>query len=122
LSVVDEVADLLFVFYNGAAPPVAAPAVAGLAASEITVAPNPMLAGRGTTIRLATTAGAAGPVALEIFDVAGRRVRTLGVERDAASVDWDGRNESGGAVPAGVYMIRVSGTDRELTTTVRVLR
>ncbi len=121
LSVVDEVADLLFIFYNEPATGVDPP-VAGVGASEIAVAPNPMIAGTKTTILLAGMPGVDGAVAVEIFDVAGRRVRTLGTEGGTPSVTWDGRNESGSAVSAGVYMIRANAMDRELTTTVRVLR
>lgn len=50
-------------------------------------------------------------VRLDLFDVRGARVRTL-VNRLAGAgrfvVTWDGRNDDGRAVPAGVYMYRLT--------------
>jgi len=46
---------------------------------------------------------------LEIFDMRGRRVRTLLEERLTAGtheVFWDGRDGGGGLLPSGVYLIR----------------
>jgi len=47
---------------------------------------------------------------LEIFDVSGRRVRGLDEGRLAAgehTITWDGRDEGGRAMPAGVYLYRM---------------
>jgi hypothetical protein len=43
---------------------------------------------------------------VHIFDVAGRRVRTVTVLDRVAS--WNGKNDAGRNVPAGVYFVRVS--------------
>ncbi len=53
-----------------------------------------------------------------IWDVAGRRVR----ERAATGNrwDWDGRDESGAVVPAGIYFVRVRTADG--TETLRVVK
>ncbi|MBP7669468.1 MAG: right-handed parallel beta-helix repeat-containing protein [Candidatus Eisenbacteria bacterium] len=63
-----------------------------------------------TTIDFATAQAAA--VNLEVFDLAGRRVRTLAWERVYAAgrhgVRWDGRDEEGGALASGVYICRFS--------------
>jgi hypothetical protein len=68
--------------------------------------PNPF-AGR-TAIRYVLAAG--GEARLEVYDVAGRRVRTLvaGV-RPAGTheVEWDGRDDAGRRVAAGVYRCRL---------------
>ena len=48
---------------------------------------------------------------LELMDVAGRRVRVLRSDTDAAgahAVQWDGHDESGGETPAGVYFARLT--------------
>jgi flagellar hook capping protein FlgD len=49
-------------------------------------------------------------VRIEIHDLAGRRVRTLGADGASAPgptfVRWDGRDESGRRVSAGVYLVR----------------
>lgn len=53
----------------------------------------------------------AGRATLQIFDLQGRLVQAL-VEGDLGSgdhiADWDGRNERGDAVPAGVYFYRLT--------------
>lgn len=54
--------------------------------------------------------GAAGPVHLAVYDVAGRRVCTL-LSGDRAAgelrVSWDGRDDTGSALPSGVYLARI---------------
>jgi len=68
--------------------------------------PNPM--GRATDITYSIAAP--GPVRLAVFDVSGRRVRTL-VDHEqgpgAYSVRWDGRSDRGDAVGRGVYAYRL---------------
>jgi len=54
-------------------------------------------------------------VRLDIYDVAGRRVRTLVSGRQSAGnkqVEWDGRTDAGTAVPSGVYFYRLSANGR----------
>jgi probable HAF family extracellular repeat protein len=59
-----------------------------------------------------------GPVRLELFDVSGRRVRTL-VDGDhgpgTARVAWDGADERGAAAPAGMYFARFAAESRVMT-------
>lgn len=55
--------------------------------------------------------GRAGAVRLDVFDMAGRRVRT--VHQDAAAagpsqLSWDGRDAAGRDVASGVYLFRLS--------------
>jgi predicted outer membrane repeat protein len=54
-----------------------------------------------------------------VVDVRGRRIRSLDVasSRDAGlaqsgAIDWDGRDDKGRSVPAGVYWIEVEGAPR----------
>ncbi len=71
--------------------------------------PNP--ANPSTEIRFEY--GGAEPVSLVIFDVSGRRVRTLMENRrldspgTLASVHWDGRNNRGQAVKSGVFLYQL---------------
>jgi len=54
-----------------------------------------------------------GPVRLEIFDTAGRLVRTLVTGALAAGPHeavWDGRNDRGDRVPSGVYFSRLTAS------------
>lgn len=79
---------------------------------------------RTTTICYELPAG--GPVRLQIYDLAGRRVRTL-VQQSAASpgahrVVWDGRDAQGIPVPAGVYACRLEAGATRVTERVIRLR
>jgi flagellar hook assembly protein FlgD len=68
--------------------------------------PNPF--NPRTTLRFSMAAGA--PVTIEIFDVAGRRVRTLVNDtRGAGAYEevWDGRNDRGYEVGSGLYFARM---------------
>ena len=69
--------------------------------------PNPSSA--RTVIRFVTPL--AGLVQASVYDPAGRSVRSLSNGILAAGVhdlSWDGRDDSGRAVPGGVYLVRVS--------------
>jgi hypothetical protein len=65
--------------------------------------PNPMVA--HGTFRFRLPAGE--PAQLRLFDVAGRRLRTLWSGPAVAgttSVDWNGRDEQGRPLPSGIYL------------------
>ncbi len=81
--------------------------------------PNPFAA--FTTIQYALPKDA--NVELSIYNVAGQKVRTLVNERQAAgyrSVNWDGKNDTGEAVNAGVYFYRLK-TDAGFEATRKLL-
>lgn len=70
------------------------------------------------------TLPSAGPVAITVFDLQGRKVRDLvdGTRpAGSQSVDWDGRDAAGRLAPSGPYYIRLSRPDRVLNRAV-VLR
>jgi len=57
------------------------------------------------------TLAAPGTAALEIYDVSGRLVRTLRAGKlpaGAHTLQWDGRNARGKAMPSGVYIYRLN--------------
>jgi subtilisin-like proprotein convertase family protein len=89
----------------------------GLAAPR----PNPF-AGR-TELRFRLPEG--GSARLEIFDVSGRRVRTL-VDRALPAgphtAAWDGRDASGQPVAAGIYFVRLAAGDRRAMQRVSLVR
>jgi hypothetical protein len=85
-------------------PPVSAPAGAPASSgAALRVLPNP----HGRSVRITLEAPepppASGTAALEILDLAGRRVRRLTGDARAGLV-WDGRDEAGAPLPAGVYV------------------
>jgi flagellar hook capping protein FlgD len=84
-----------------------------------TAAPNPF---QGSTVLRYSTASE-GPVAFEIFNVHGRRIRTL-VQGDQGVgnhvVNWNGTDDAGRAVPSGVYFGRIRSGGSEAT--VRLVR
>jgi len=59
----------------------------------------------------------------EIFDVSGRRVRTLldrKMEPGSHRLRWDGTSETGKSVPSGVYFFKVGS--EEVSRMMRVVR
>jgi hypothetical protein len=84
--------------------------------------PNPFTAASRVAFAVPGTEPAA--VTFTVFDVTGRVVRRI-VERQAFApgrhdLAWDGRDGSGGQVPAGVYLMRLEvGTEER---TLRVVR
>jgi photosystem II stability/assembly factor-like uncharacterized protein len=69
--------------------------------------PNPF--NPNTTVTFSLTR--ASEVSLEVYDIAGKRVRTLVSGRRAQGAhqaEWDGRNENGNPVASGVYFARLA--------------
>jgi flagellar hook assembly protein FlgD len=64
-------------------------------------------------------------VQLDVYDVAGRHVRTL-VRRTVTvgehRVTWNGRDDAGRAVASGVYLVRLRGDDFVQTQRVSLLK
>lgn len=76
--------------------------------------PNPFNPGTMVRMELART----GPVRLDIYDIMGRHVRTLVADQSMApgrhEIYWNGQDDRGRGVAAGVYMarLRADGLDR----------
>lgn len=76
-------------------------------------APFPNPSSTGVTIDLALPQ-AVGDARVEVFDIQGRRVRTLfegAAERGIQRVAWDGRTSAGERATAGVYFMRARAGD-----------
>lgn len=72
---------------------------------RIAVWPNPSAG----TVFFRLDPPAAGPVILEVLDVAGRRLATLESSRTLggrAVLSWNGRDDRGRPAPAGLYLVR----------------
>lgn len=79
--------------------------------------PNPF---RGeTAVRFAIPASGASSHSIDVFDIAGRLVRTLSdgaISSGVHSVTWDGRDSSGSRVAAGIYFSRLLVNGEEVQT------
>jgi hypothetical protein len=91
--------------------------------------PNPFRAGEATTISYAlppaVNGGGEVDALLAVYDVLGRRVRTLvdgPVIPGEGAATWDGRDETGALVPSGVYIVRLATAGSERTVRVLVVR
>jgi len=81
---------------------------------DVDAYPNPFKG--ATRVRFDLPEGAG--VRIEIFDVSGRRIRTLldgWVAKGSHEVNWNGRGEGGVDLPRGVYFCRIR-SDRGLTS------
>jgi hypothetical protein len=87
------------------------------------LAPDPFATSRSPlTVRYSLPAGAA--VSIGIYDVRGRRVRSLFDGRMGPGehvLGWNGRIESGRTAPAGVYVVRVMAGSEERTRKVTLI-
>ena len=93
--------------YYAAPSTVGVPGTGGVAArlSFVSIAPNPS---RGA-VALALAGPEGATVDVAIHDVRGRLVARLPAAKLAggqAAIRWDGRDQAGRAVPAGVYLVR----------------
>ncbi len=89
-------------------------------APRVTVGPNPFTANTRIAFDLSQTAA----VELSIFDPQGREVRRFTQERvppGRSGMTWDGRDENGSELPAGVYFYRL-GVDSKVAAEGRIVR
>ena len=88
---------------------------------RVVISPNPFRA--ATSIRFSMPE--AGPAALAIYDVTGRRIRTL-LHGDLAAGEqrlrWDGHDDSGRGVASGVYFYRLGTGTEDRSGTVQRLK
>jgi len=88
---------------------------------RFTSAPNP----GADAVRFTLSLPRKGRTVLEVFDVRGRRVRTaLDGDLEAGQHDavWDGRDDRGQALPAGVYFARLEAGGESVVRKVVLLR
>lgn len=66
-----------------------------------------------------------GPLRLELFDLQGRRVRTMANGRYSAgryALAWDLRDDAGRVTPSGLYVVRLSGAAGQRVRRLAVIR
>jgi len=99
------------IYYDGGETAgVGDPILATPATVRLASAPNPFR----TATELRFDLPEAGPYAVEVFDVAGKRVQAFrGIGHAGANtLRWDGRNEAGREAGAGVYFLRLTAGGR----------
>ncbi len=106
----------------GCSLPVGAPETSPKLQAQLSVFPNPF--NPSTEIRF--TSLEAGPVSLVIFDITGRRMRTLhpGTVLEAGEhlAIWDGRDDRGMALSSGVYFLSLQAGTQQLNRKLVLLK
>jgi len=83
--------------------------------------PNPFL----SSVLFSLELEEAGRVAIDLYDVSGRRVRALHTGELPAGrreIPWDGADDAGRILPGGMYFVRVAADDRVGTSKLLKLR
>ncbi len=94
---------------------------ARFATGIVSCRPNPLRQGAVLTYRL----GSKEPVRFELFDIAGRRVRTLWsgtLDRGEHALSFPAVDPRGRALPGGVYFLRMATPEKVEVRTLTVLR
>ena len=86
--------------------------------------PNPF--NPSTTVRLnIIPAYSIDPVELTVFDITGKRVKTLldrALAQGVHEIEWDGSNHSGSPVNSGVYILRLKSSSHFETLKIQLVR
>ncbi|MEW5922681.1 MAG: peptidoglycan DD-metalloendopeptidase family protein [Candidatus Zixiibacteriota bacterium] len=85
--------------------------------------PNPF--NMNTRIEYSLTGAEAGSVRFDIYDILGRKVRTVIDEYQEAGfyhVFWDGNDDNGNAVGSGIYFYKLSAANNEETRKMMVIK
>jgi hypothetical protein len=118
---IDELSDQLFLFTNTTTPTATEP-IPNASTFELEPAfPNPF----NTQTTLTYTLSTNGPVRLSIYDVLGRRVRTLiDAEQHAGrhAILWNGLDDAGRRVAEGLYLSRLETSTQTRTRQVLYLK
>ena len=69
--------------------------------------PNPFQ----DVVRFPVRPNGSGAREASVYDVRGRKLRDLPMPVAGGTIEWDGRDAAGWAVPAGVYFIRLRSGD-----------
>ena len=87
--------------------------------------PNPFNPSTTISFEIPTIDGEKQSVALTIYDVRGRQVRTL-IDKDlqpgSHTIAWDGRDDRGSKVPSGIYLYTLRAADRRFTRKMTILK
>jgi hypothetical protein len=91
------------------------------AVAELSNHPNPFTSSTTVSFELSRAA----EVSVEVFDLTGRKVKSLAAGRAEAGghrVTWDGTNENGRRVASGIYFLRLDTGRGAATRTLNLVR
>ena len=100
------------------AEPTDAPAIAAVREPNLRLVARPSVTRGATEIR--ANRPFEGEPRISVYDAGGRRLRSLRAVAGSRSTRWDGADDSGRPLPAGVYFVRLD--DRAGTAATRVTR
>jgi len=112
----------VYVTYEEAVPVAVGPA--GTERGRLALAAGPNPSGGPVAVRFTLPEDAAG-ASLAVYDVGGRRVRTLAhgaLGAGAHRVEWDGRADDGARVGAGLFFLRLEAGGEAASTKVMMLQ
>lgn len=118
-----DLADSAQAFYDGGMAVGGGPAVPSIPAATVLMqcSPNPF----AHTTELVYDLAAPADVSLRIYNAVGQPVRTLATARQAAGthrVRWNGRNDAGRPLSAGVYLYRLQAGEKTMTRKLVLVR
>lgn len=111
------------VWYATYDPGVDVPAGPPSPALSLRIFPNPASGGAPVRVEYADDKATAGSADLAVYDLAGRKIRTLPEGGSASGgASWDGRTDGGAPAPAGTYVIRLTQGGRAASRRVQLVR
>ncbi len=87
--------------------------------------PNPFNPSTTIAFEVPVSSGMANPVSLTIYDLRGRRVRSLldsTIEPGFHQIHWNGRNDRGERVSSGIYLYTLIASEKTITRKMMVLK
>ncbi len=87
--------------------------------------PNPFNPSTTISFDIPGDADATRPVSLIVYDLRGRRVRTLvdsELEPGTHKIHWDGRNDRGKSVTSGIYLYTLKAGEKKFTRKMTILK
>jgi flagellar hook assembly protein FlgD len=87
--------------------------------------PNPFNPSTTIAFDVPAVSGSNQKVSLTVYDIRGRRVKTLvdaEMEPGQHKVTWNGKNERGEAVSSGIYLYTLKAADQTFTRKMTILK
>ena len=90
-----------------------------IAPLKLSASPNPFI--KEITVKYSILAPHQSPC-ITVYDIMGRRIKEFEIDDKKGNIVWDGTDDFGISIPAGVYYIKLSGIDNAIPIQVILLR